>query len=70
MPLGGGTYNDEINEIREKTETDSVILLIIGVKKGNGFEIMSCNPLFQFEMPAILRNLANEIEAIHNKGEL
>jgi hypothetical protein len=61
MALGPGKYDEETTLLREKTEAKGVVLLIFNGKKGSGFSCQA--PLeLQLRLPAILREMAEEIE--------
>ena len=59
--LGPGKYDDLCTEIREATEAEGVILIIIGGNKGQGFSAQ-LSPEATVKMPAVLRSIADQIE--------
>lgn len=61
MALGPGKYDDETTEIRERLQAAGVVLVVFGGAKGNGFSCQATIGLTA-ALPAILREMANEIE--------
>jgi hypothetical protein len=61
MALGPGKYDDECTTVRARLEAEGVILIVFGGKHGGGF---SCQATLEttLRLPAILRNMAGEIE--------
>lgn len=62
MPLGPGKYDDWCTKVREETQAEGVILVVIGGEKGSGF---SCQLTLEdlSGIPVVLRTIADEIEA-------
>ena len=58
---GGGKYNVECEELRERLKADGVILLVFGGARGEGFEVQV--PIAEMlRLPEFLRTIADEIE--------
>ena len=67
MPDGGGKYTMECARARIAAQAETAILLIWNGRFGNGFEVQSTNPDMQAELPKLLRDMANQIEAVPAK---
>jgi hypothetical protein len=66
--LGPGKYDAECTAVREQTEAKSgVMLIVLDGNKGTGF---SCQLDYQHiaKIPALLRTVADEIQADHKRG--
>lgn len=63
MPIGPGRYDNECQTIHETSKADVVMLLIVNGDKGSGFSLSSKEYKFIKEMPAMLRYMAEKIEA-------
>lgn len=61
MALGPGKYDTLCTEVRTKAKAESVILIIIGGDKGNGFSVQAEAGL-TLKLPDILRSMADQIE--------
>lgn len=61
MALGPGKYDDECTLVRAKLGAEGVILLVFEGKEGNGFSCQA-SPNITFRLPAILREVARQIE--------
>jgi hypothetical protein len=65
--IGPGKYDDECSFVRIETHAAGVLLLIIDGDKGSGFSVQA--PLLvQVALPALLRELADNIEADTEPG--
>jgi hypothetical protein len=65
--IGPGKYDAACTRARDDTQAQGVILVVIGGEHGNGF---SCQlpPEIAKEVPAILRVMADSIEADERKA--
>lgn len=64
MP-GGGKYDTETTALREATGAGTVVTIVLDGRLGEGFEVQSASPTFAYrELPALLRGLADSIEAL------
>jgi hypothetical protein len=74
MPIGGGKYDDACTKAQKMTNAHSVILMVIGGNKGNGFSLQSFDMMFPVRVPELLRELAqkidNELKLIDNELKL
>jgi hypothetical protein len=61
MAAGGGKYDEECTEIREKTQSKGVLLIVIDGIKGGGFSAQM-TPEHMAKMPGVLRIVAEQIE--------
>lgn len=62
MPLGPGKYDALATEVREKSNADGVIVIVIGGNAGNGFSAQADADTLA-RLPSILENVAREIRA-------
>ncbi len=61
--IGPGKYDDVATMVRESTQAEAVIIMVVGGNKGSGFSVQA--PLeFTLKLPNILRNIAADIEAM------
>jgi len=70
MSAGAGKYDDAATAAREATKAEGVLLIVLGGDKGSGFSAQ-IPPEIVARVPALLRHIANEIEAAppENDGE-
>jgi hypothetical protein len=66
--IGAGKYNDEATIVRAITG-GGVILIVVDGCKGNGFSAQLTIG-DQLRIPAMLRDIADGIEAAHKSGGL
>lgn len=59
----GGKYHDYVDFVRTNTKANSVILIVEQGEHGSGMSVTSQDPGFNLRVPAILRQLADAIEA-------
>jgi hypothetical protein len=62
MATGPGTYDKEATAVRESTGAETVMILVVGGLRGNGFSVQTVDPDFGRNIPAMLRQMADEIE--------
>jgi hypothetical protein len=62
MSVGPGKYDDEVTLVRERTEAEAVILIVIEGKRGSGF-CAQTNSNVAPDLPTLLRHMANLMEA-------
>jgi hypothetical protein len=67
MTHGPGRYDDFATYVRERTEAGGVIVMVFGGKSGDGFSVQA-DLETTFALPAILRDLANQIERDLKRG--
>lgn len=63
MTAGPGKYDDQATAVRLATGADTVLVLVIGGDRGEGFSVQTRDPTMAREVPNILRTLAAAIEA-------
>lgn len=63
MPVGAGKYDAECQRIFFELEAETVVIAIINGPKGNGFSVNSVDPDAHKKLPAMLRSMADQIEA-------
>lgn len=68
MPDGPGKYDDLVTYVRARTNAVSVALIVIEGNEGTGFAVQSLDPLAKRILPALLRQVADSIEA-SNRAE-
>lgn len=69
MAVGPGKYDDYATTVRLGARAKGVILLVLGGEKGSGFSVQADGPT-TLQLPALLRNIADQIEADLKKGKL
>ena len=62
MALGPGKYDEITTEVRNTTEAHGVILIVVGGNLGSGFSVQTMDRRFAEMIPALLRNMAEQIE--------
>jgi len=62
MAIGPGQYDDVATTVRTETRAEGVIILVINGRRGSGFSAQLPRAL-TLAMPAILRDLADQIDA-------
>ena len=64
MPAGPGKYDDACTEARLVTAARAVVLIVIDGEEGSGFSVQSAlGADLTAQLPALLRQVADEIEA-------
>lgn len=69
MAIGPGKYDDYATTVRLGARAQGVILLVLGGDKGSGFSVQADGPT-TLQLPSLLRNIADQIEADFRKGQL
>lgn len=69
MALGPGKYQHYATPIREQEDAEGVILVVIGGRLGSSFCCQTTPELTQ-RLPALLRHMADQIEADHRRGQM
>lgn len=57
-----GKYHSLCEEVRDKTGADGAVVMIYSGELGNGFSMVG-SPEFCCAMPAVLRSMADQLEA-------
>ena len=55
---GPGKYDEECTQAFQATQADSVVLLVMNGKKGNGFSVQTRNMQFVKDLPDLLQTMA------------
>ncbi len=63
MSHGPGKYDDEATAAREATGAAAVVLIVLGGRKGEGFAVQATSPALVAKLPALLRSMAEQIDA-------
>lgn len=66
MPVGPGKYDYLATMVRRDAEADTVVIVVLGGKLGNGFSVQANYPMTH-ELPSLLRAVADEIDANREK---
>jgi hypothetical protein len=67
MPIGRGKYDEQCTKIREETHAEGVFLAVFSGDQGMGFSVQAPFELL-ISMPAILRDVANQVEESIKSG--
>ena len=70
MAVGPGKYDDIATAAREGAEARGIVVLVFEGKDGSGFSVQGHDVEFLLGLPAVMRDLANQIEADMKRGEL
>ena len=70
MPLGPGKYDHLATAARQVAQARGVIVIVFEGKDGSGFSIQTRDPQLIVRVPAILRDVADGIEADLKRGQL
>jgi hypothetical protein len=70
MPLGPGKYDELCTKVREETNADTVLVIVLGGVKGSGFSMQTREMKISVLVPAILRDTADQIEASLKTGKI
>lgn len=69
MSIGPGKYDDVATLAREATGAESVVVMVSGGTRGNGFSVQTFDPAFHARLPALLRRMADRIEVEIARGQ-
>jgi hypothetical protein len=62
MAAGPGKYDRQATAVRELTDAEAVVVIVIGGRHGSGFSVQASLE-FAVKLPALLRRVADDIEA-------
>jgi NAD(P)H-dependent flavin oxidoreductase YrpB (nitropropane dioxygenase family) len=62
MAFDPGKYDDLTTEVRQKAKAAGILLIVFEGTKGSGFSAQ-VSPVMTLALPAILRQIADEIDA-------
>lgn len=63
MALGPGKYDHIATAARQVTKARGVVVIVIGGEAGSGFSVQTTDPHLSRALPALLRELAEQIDA-------
>jgi hypothetical protein len=63
MPEGPGKYDALCTTVREATDAEAAIVIIVGGFEGPGFSVQTKGRWIARRLPTLLRTVANQIEA-------
>lgn len=63
MAIGSGKYDHLATYVREQSQAEAVILIVVAGDRGGGFSVQAHTPDVAMSLPALLRRIANDIEA-------
>lgn len=69
MAIGRGKYYEECRAAAAATKGQAAFLIVLNGKRGSGFACET-SILDLIELPRILRNVADQIEADHKQGRV
>jgi subtilisin family serine protease len=69
MAVGPGKYDDLATAVRSAAVARGVIVVVFGGNRGSGFSVQADGPT-TLQLPKILRDLADQIDADLTKGKL
>lgn len=61
MMIDAGLYDELCTLVRERTEAQGVMVVVLGGRIGNGFSVQGPVEL-NYALPSLLRQLADDIE--------
>lgn len=61
--IGGGRYDTECQFSMVMTQAKAVCLIVLGGDHGSGFSVSTTVPNIAAQLPALLRDIAAQIEA-------
>lgn len=70
--IGAGKYDDLCTLVRERTNADGVVLIVVGGNRGEGASVQVVQGLHE-SVPDMLRRVANQMDSdlfAMNKGEI
>ena len=62
MAYGPGKYDKEATIVRESTNAESVLVIVLGGDRGSGFSVQSRSPVAARRLAMILHEVAAQIE--------
>lgn len=66
--IGPGKYDNETTNARLETGAIGIVLIVLNGRLGSGFSVQA-PPALAVQLPFMLRNMADEIEAGFKKGQ-
>ena len=65
MQHGRGKYDEFVTQVRNATDADLVIVVVLGGTRGHGFSVQCIDPILEKQVPALLRLIATNIDQEH-----
>ncbi len=62
MAVGPGKYDDICTAVLVSTRAQGAIVMVLGGVRGTGFSLASLDPNLAAKLPALLREVADQIE--------
>lgn len=62
MAIGPGKYDDLTTYVREQSNADTAIVIVMDGNKGSGFSVQTRNLKLLARLPDLLRQMADDIE--------
>jgi hypothetical protein len=69
MPIGAGKYDELCTYVRSETRAIGAIVMVLDGNKGSGFSVQA-DLETTMQLPALLRQTADQIEASFKKGKM
>jgi hypothetical protein len=69
MPIGPGKYDKLCTLVRERAHANGAIVIVLEAPEGPGFSVQA-PPELTMLLPAILRTIADEIDASFKAGRV
>ena len=63
MAAGPSKYNDACTAVRESTQAEAVVLLVLNGDRGTGFAVQTHSEHISAALPDLLEHMAREIRA-------
>lgn len=70
MPIGPGKYDDICTLTREQAEARAAIVIVLDGNKGGGFSVQTLDPTVTLLLPALLEQVARDMRAALDQGEV
>jgi hypothetical protein len=68
MADGPGKYDAEATLVRNMTEAQTVVVIVIGGSRGSGFSVQTTDANSQSWLPRLLRDVADQIQEESGRG--
>jgi hypothetical protein len=65
VSIGPGKYDEVCTIVREETDADCVVVMVIGGKKGDGFSCQVTDLQMMKGLPELLEDMARQIREDH-----
>jgi hypothetical protein len=61
MTIGPGRYDDLCTMVREATDAEGVIIIVLGGDRGHGFSCQFTDPAMLASVPGTLETIADQV---------